>query len=79
MKIRHRKVTNSKYFQGEMMVCYKCGKMQRSNPIWESGWTVIEIDGIASYICPQCFGAFSTGVEQSLTMPSPTSKDRHED
>jgi len=46
----------SKYFRGEMMVCFKCGKQQRSNPKKSSDWTVIEADGKPLYCCPVCFG-----------------------
>lgn len=57
-KLEARKihVSESKYFIGEMMICDRCGKQQRSNPKKSSNWTVIEMDGKAIYVCPQCFG-----------------------
>jgi hypothetical protein len=60
MKNKIRKITisgdQSKYFQGEMMVCNRCGKQQRSNPKKSSDWTVIEVGGNVTYVCPKCFG-----------------------
>lgn len=43
-------------FQGEMMVCYDCGKKQWSNPHVESNWTAIDIDDERIFICPKCWG-----------------------
>jgi len=48
--------SESKYFIGEMMICKFCQRQQRSNIKKESGWTVIEADGVAFYVCPQCWG-----------------------
>lgn len=41
---------------GEMMVCRKCGKQQRSNPKKQSQWTAVVIGGLVIYFCPACFG-----------------------
>lgn len=60
MKNKINRVTisgaESKYFRGEMMICHKCGKQQRSNIKKESQWTVVEVDGRPLYYCPVCFG-----------------------
>lgn len=48
-------VTKSKYFQGEVMVCKNCSRMEKSDPHVSSDWTVVELDGIAFYYCPVCF------------------------
>lgn len=53
-KVKH--VTHSKYFQGETMVCQRCGRTQKSDPHINSQWTVIVTDGKSLYICPICFG-----------------------
>jgi len=48
---------DSKYFRGEMMICAKCLRKQRSNPKKSSDWTIIQADNIPPvYICPECFG-----------------------
>jgi hypothetical protein len=46
----------SKFFQGEVMTCDKCKRSEKSDTARQSGWTVIEIEGEAIYICPACFG-----------------------
>lgn len=56
MKKKIIRVSESKFFRGEMMICHKCGKQQRSNPRKSSDWTVVEMDGTAIYYCPACFG-----------------------
>lgn len=55
-KVRHKKATSSKFFQGELMTCDHCGRQQQSNPHVSSEWTVAEVDGVPLYFCPACFG-----------------------
>lgn len=43
-------------FTGEMMTCAICGKMQRSHPDIESGWTGIELDDSFFYVCTDHLG-----------------------
>lgn len=43
-------------FMGEMMECAICGKRQKSDLDVESGWTVIELDNVAYYVCPSHIG-----------------------
>jgi len=47
--------SESKYFIGEMMTCKLCKRKQQSHIEVESGWTVIEADGVAYYFCPRCW------------------------
>lgn len=52
---------SSNLFRGEMMICYMCGMVKKSNPKKESGWTAVEVlDDIGAsrkiiYFCPTCF------------------------
>jgi hypothetical protein len=48
----------SKFFQGELMECSNCGRLEKSDPNVQSNWTVIEIPEtpIVKYFCPDCFG-----------------------
>lgn len=39
-------------FQGEQMTCVMCGKQHKSNPMVESNWTAIDVDGKRHYVCP---------------------------
>jgi hypothetical protein len=43
-------------FQGEMMICKNCGRMQKSDPAVSSQWTAVVVDGKVIYFCPACFG-----------------------
>jgi len=58
-------VSESKYFIGEMMVCRACQRQERSNIKIESGWTVIEADRVAMYICPKCFNEMASEIRNS--------------
>jgi len=51
-----RRVENQRFFIGEMMTCGRCKKTQKSDPNVSSDWTVVELDGVATYYCPDCFG-----------------------
>jgi len=55
MRIKRTQRPSRKYFTGEMMTCAACHKHERSDPQNSSGWTVIEVDGFPTYICPECF------------------------
>ena len=40
-------------FQGESMTCIMCGRVRKSDPGAESGWTSIDdLDGKRFYFCP---------------------------
>jgi len=41
-------------FTGEMMTCALCARQQQSDPHVESGWTIIALDGVLHYVCPDC-------------------------
>lgn len=47
-------------FQGELMLCDLCKMTQQSDPVIESGWYQIVIDGTPRHICPRCFGNTAT-------------------
>jgi len=42
-------------FQGEVMRCELCNRVEKSDPLFDSGWRFIELDGIGYYICPNEF------------------------
>lgn len=44
-----------KYFQGETMTCILCGKQDQSDPEGETGWRLLEADGVPYYVCPAEF------------------------
>lgn len=52
----HRK--KLRLFDGEMMICKHCGRMQKSDPNVSSQWTAVTIEGEGKtiYFCPACFG-----------------------
>lgn len=45
------------YFQGEVMTCRLCWKVERSDPSMETQWRCIEADGKPFYFCPAHFPA----------------------
>jgi hypothetical protein len=53
-RVRRMRGENSKYFRGEIMTCFMCGKQEKSNLHYSSQWTVIEADGTPYYICNVC-------------------------
>lgn len=42
-------------FQGEMMTCAMCDKVQPSDPVVNSDWRIIEVDSQAYYFCTDHF------------------------
>jgi len=64
-RYRYRSEKPVKLFQGETMVCYLCGKIVKSDPHIESGWTAIQLDQIIHYICPECFANPPAGADMS--------------
>jgi hypothetical protein len=53
-RIRRMRGENSKYFRGETMHCFMCGKTEENNLHYSSQWTVVEADGTPYYICNVC-------------------------
>lgn len=43
-----------KFFQGEIMKCVMCEREEKSDPSVNSEWTVLELDGVPYYCCPDC-------------------------
>lgn len=42
-------------FQGEEMICIRCGRQELSHPERESAWRAIDLDQFRVYVCPGCF------------------------
>lgn len=54
---KFKKLLKKKFFMGELMTCYRCGKQEQSHPNQQSQWTVVELEGDKPmYFCPECFG-----------------------
>jgi hypothetical protein len=71
--LRHQKILarDSKFFRGEMMTCAICGKQKQSDIQVESGWTVMELDSKAHYVCPDelqpdASGDFAPAYEKAM-------------
>jgi hypothetical protein len=57
-----------KFFQGEIMTCTVCGKVEKSDPNVVSNWTVVEVEGKAHYCCPDCLQQNAGSVEERYAL-----------
>ena len=42
-------------FQGEEMICIRCGRQELSHPEQETAWRAIDLDDFRVYVCPACY------------------------